>query len=113
MALFEPSCAAGDSSACGNLGLMVDDGRAGRKDRQRALELFDKACDLGEAESCFSLGRAYQTGNGRERDIARAIALLERTLALDPETSSAGEAKKALALARAPAKDLETTPASR
>ena len=80
--------------------MLVNDGRGVRKDRQRALELFDRACQFGESESCFTLGRAYQTGNGIDPDNARAIELLERVLALDPETESADEARKALDAAR-------------
>jgi TPR repeat protein len=99
-ALFEQSCSVDDASACGNLAMLVDDGRGVRRNRQRALELFDKACGLGEAESCFTLGRAYQIGKGIERNNARAIELLERALKLDPDTESTADARRALKAAR-------------
>ncbi|MGN6692314.1 MAG: hypothetical protein ACTHJU_15360, partial [Sphingopyxis sp.] len=86
--------------ACGNLAFMTDDGRGTRRNRTRALELFDKACTLGEAESCFTLGRAYQLGKDVPLDKARAVELLERSLSLDPKSESAGEARKALEIAR-------------
>ena len=100
VALFERACDADHREACGNLAFMVDDGRGTRRNRTRALGLFDEACSLGEAESCFTLGRAYQLGKGVPLDKDRAIELLERSLSLDPDTESAGEARKALEIAR-------------
>jgi len=82
-------------NACGNLGPMVG---ASPKDRQRALALSDKAWSLGDPDS--------RPGTAAIATM-RAIWLLERVLILDPKTSSAAEAEKALALARPPAKDPE------
>ncbi|EZP69857.1 sel1 repeat family protein [Novosphingobium resinovorum] len=96
-------CQNNDAGACSRLGnrLLEGDGIA-----------RDDACALGEAESCFTLGRAYQTGNGRDLHDVRGIALLEHALALDPLTSSAGPARKALAISKAALDDISVPPAN-
>lgn len=86
---------------------------ASPKDRQRALALSDKAWSLGDPESYFSLGRASSRPGTAAIATMRAIWLLERVLILDLTTPSVAEAEKALALALSPAKDRETTPASK
>ncbi|MDI3283538.1 tetratricopeptide repeat protein [Polyangium sp. 15x6] len=50
------ACDAGHVLSCRNLGLLIQQGKAGRQNKGRLVELFRKACDADDAEACDELG---------------------------------------------------------
>ena len=77
---FELGCPRDDENAhpgsCHQLGMMLSEGTASRKDLARARALFDFACNRKEATSCAKLANMYNRGQaGLDRDPSRAEEL--------------------------------------
>lgn len=54
--VFEAACDAGSAAGCGNLAVMLRDGRGIEPDPARARTLLQYACDHGNRRSCDELG---------------------------------------------------------
>jgi TPR repeat protein len=53
--LFQDACVVGSAAGCGNLAVLVRDGRGVAADDDRARALFQRACDGGDTRSCDNL----------------------------------------------------------
>ena len=49
---YERGCRDEDPSGCNNLGVLLEEGRGGEPDPERALELYRRACEGGEPLGC-------------------------------------------------------------
>jgi TPR repeat protein len=72
-AQLERAAAAGDVSACAELGERLVSGTGMKRDVARALPLLEKAARAGQAKAAFRLGNLLEHGNGVAEDHARAL----------------------------------------
>ena len=100
VALLAKGCQLGDMRGCTMVAYLYCQGEAIGRSLERARQYYAYACHEGEATACSYLGLAYIAGDGGAKDDTRAITLLTRALQLDPNTPSAAEAAKALAISR-------------
>lgn len=80
---LEQSCQSGAAADCLALGLLYEDGQAGRaKDASRAASLYEQACTGGQARGCNALGTLYEEGRGVQQDPGHAARLYEQACSL-------------------------------
>ena len=58
----QAACDVGDAPSCRNLGLLIQHGKAGRRNEGRIISAFRKACDSNDAEACDKLGSILGEG---------------------------------------------------
>jgi len=84
LAFFRHGCDLGETDACYNGAIMVDEGMGVPKDRPLAARLYDAACAGDDAESCAAASYLFLVGKkGVDRDEAHALELAEKACALD------------------------------
>ncbi|MDD9946208.1 MAG: tetratricopeptide repeat protein, partial [Myxococcales bacterium] len=71
---FARACGARHAPACGELGLLYQQGRGLEADMPRARELYQTACEGGYGRACSQLGALYLRGLGVPPDRALAMA---------------------------------------
>lgn len=105
--LYARGCKLGDFSACTNQGRLLEQGKGGAADQQRANSLYRKACDGGSAAGCTNLGVSAEQGRGMDRDPEQANALYSKAcdaadltgcVNLGSSLEQAGDTARALAL---------------
>jgi TPR repeat protein len=74
-------CAAGQTSACGELGRGLVTHRSSERDFNRGMVLLEVTCANNDAPSCLSLGEIYR-GRDDDKALARATELLKRACEL-------------------------------
>jgi TPR repeat protein len=84
LAFFRRGCDLGDTNACYNGAIMVDEGMGVRKDKPLAARMYDTACEGEDAESCANASYLYLVGKkGVEKDEARALELAQKACTLE------------------------------
>ena len=80
---LEKACDGNSAGACGNAGLLYQNGLEGtciKKDISKSMDLFQKACELGAKNGCFNLSIVYLTGaSGIPKDMAKAFDMSVRS----------------------------------
>ncbi|MEA2624037.1 MAG: hypothetical protein QOD06_82 [Candidatus Binatota bacterium] len=77
-AVFEKSCAGGDSYSCFVLGEVHAHGLGVSQDRHAAIEFFERSCAGGWPRGCGRLGEVYLLGEGTPTDVGKAVENFEK-----------------------------------
>lgn len=76
--LLSNACQRDDAESCAMLGVLLEKGRGGRKNRTRAKDLYNKACQQSHGMGCNALGQLFFTGTGVRRSFSTARALFQK-----------------------------------
>lgn len=77
-ALLDKTCQKDDAESCAMMGVLMEKGWGGRRDRERARELYNKACQQSHGMGCNALGQLFYTGTGVRRSFSTAFALYKK-----------------------------------
>src|SRR5262249_50088138 len=75
---FRRDCDGGDMAACVALGIALEAGIEGSRNRAAAKALYERGCEKGDGPSCYQLARLLWNGKGVPRDFNRAADLYEQ-----------------------------------
>lgn len=74
-AMYRESCEGGSARACGNWGVMYEQGLGVPVQADRAAELYAMACSADDPHACVNLGFLHEQGRGVVPSESRAIEL--------------------------------------
>ncbi len=67
------ACEGGRPLGCMTSAAILNEGRAGARDKEQAIELYEKACGVGDADGCAMAGDLLFDPNGTTLNKARAL----------------------------------------